>query len=376
VREFLANNRDELIARCKLKVSLRPRRAATDEQLANGVPMFLAQLTRTLLAEESDESEEGLRISGPSGGDALELSEIGLTAAAHGRDLLRLGYTVDQVVHDYGDLCQAITELAFERDAPFEVKEFRTLNRCLDNAIADAVTEFSFQRDLQVTEKHSFDEALRLGELVHELRNALTTANLSVRALELGNMPMAGATGAVLKRSLASLGSLITRSMEAVRVAAQMKLQVFSVADLIADAAGAAGLDGANAGCTLAVPPVDPLLGISGNRELLLGALSNLLQNAFKFTHFHTEITLLARGFGQHVLIEVKDHCGGLPQGLAEKLFTPFVQSGRDKSGIGLGLSIARNSVEADGGTLTVQDVPGTGCIFTIRLPRFPLPSA
>jgi signal transduction histidine kinase len=164
--------------------------------------------------------------------------------------------------------------------------------------------------------------------------------------------------------------------VEVVRVAAQLKLQVFSVADFIADAASAARLDEANTGCILAVPTVDPLLGISGNREDLLAALSNLLQNAFKFTHFHTEITLLAHAFGEHVLIEVHDHCGGLPQGLAEKLFTPFVQRNRDKSGIGLGLSIARHSVEADRGTLTVQDLPGVGCVFAIRLPRFPLPSA
>jgi len=54
------------------------------------------------------------------------LSEVGELAALHGRDLLNLGYTVDQVVHDYGDLCQAITDLAFERDAPFEIDEFRT----------------------------------------------------------------------------------------------------------------------------------------------------------------------------------------------------------------------------------------------------------
>ena len=72
---------------------------------------------------------------------------MGVTATAHGKDLLTLGYSVDQVVHDYGDLCQAITDLAFERDAPFATSEFRTLNRCLDNAIADAVTEFSFQRE-------------------------------------------------------------------------------------------------------------------------------------------------------------------------------------------------------------------------------------
>jgi hypothetical protein len=62
-----------------------------------------------------------------------------VSAGAHGKKLLELGYTVDQVVHDYGDLCQAITGLSVERDAPFAIHEFQTLNRCLDNSIADAV---------------------------------------------------------------------------------------------------------------------------------------------------------------------------------------------------------------------------------------------
>jgi hypothetical protein len=138
---FLSNNRDELISRCKAKVAQRPKRAATAEQLANGVPLFLEQLTRTLEAEVQGDVGKSLRISGASGGGATTLSEIGISAAEHGKRLLELGFTVDQVVHDYGDLCQAITDLAVERDAPFSVDEFRTLNRCLDNAIADAVTE-------------------------------------------------------------------------------------------------------------------------------------------------------------------------------------------------------------------------------------------
>ena len=79
---------------------------------------------------------------------------MGVSATAHGKELLKLGFTVDQVVHDYGDLCQAITDLAFERDAPFSIDEFRTLNRCLDNAIADAVTEFSFQREATLAREH------------------------------------------------------------------------------------------------------------------------------------------------------------------------------------------------------------------------------
>ena len=137
---FLSNNRDELIARCRQKVEQRPKRAATTQQLSKGIPLFLEQLTRTLSAEQADDNAESLRISGPSGGDMLALSEMGVTATAHGKELLEMGYAVDQVVHDYGDLCQSITDLAFERDVPFAVDEFRTLNRCLDNAIAGAVT--------------------------------------------------------------------------------------------------------------------------------------------------------------------------------------------------------------------------------------------
>jgi signal transduction histidine kinase len=72
----------------------------------------------------------------------------------------------------------------------------------------------------------------------------------------------------------------------------------------------------------------------------------------------------------EQVFIDVKDHCGGLPGGQCGALFTPFSQRGADRSGLGLGLSIARASVEADGGTLTVRDVPGTGCVFTMTMPR------
>jgi signal transduction histidine kinase len=56
-------------------------------------------------------------------------------------------------------------------------------------------------------------------------------------------------------------------------------------------------------------------------------------------------------------------------------LFHRFEQRGRDRTGLGLGLSISRKSVEADGGKLRVQDVPGIGCVFTIDLPRLPLAS-
>ena len=82
-------------------------------------------------------------------------------------------------------------------------------------------------------------------------------------------------------------------------------------------------------------------------------------------------MTLEAYEAGERILIDVKDHCGGLPLGNAEKMFAPFSQRSGDRTG--MGLSIARKSVEADGGLLSVRDRPGAGCIFTIDLPRHSL---
>jgi signal transduction histidine kinase len=87
-------------------------------------------------------------------------------------------------------------------------------------------------------------------------------------------------------------------------------------------------------------------------------------------------VTLNAYAAADRILIDVEDNCGGLPAGNAEQMFRPFIQSDTDKSGLGLGLSIARRSVEFNGGILSVRDVPGSGCIFTIDLPRYLLPTA
>jgi len=368
---FLTDNRDALIARCKIKVLARVHRAATEEQLRNGVPLFIDQLIQTLVAEDAQQPDTALRVSGPTGGDAMDLSEIGVSATAHGKALHALGYTVDQVVHDYGDLCQAITGLAHERDAPFKVEEFRTLNRCLDNAIADAVSAFSSQRDVSLADALASEANERLGFLVHELRNTLQVANLSVRAMELGGLTLTGATGSVLKRSLASMRNLVDTSLAEVRANSSLPvaLAIFSLAMVIEDARTSAQLEADVHGCVLLVAPVDPVLRVHANRDLLLGAIGNLLSNAFKFTHRHTAVNLNAYLVDGRLRIDVEDRCGGLASNHAETMFAPFTQLNLNRSGLGLGLSIARQNVESMGGTLTVKDLPQVGCVFTIEFP-------
>ena len=125
--EFVTTYRDAIIQRAREKLTARPWPAASAQELDNGVPLFLTQLAETLRSESSD--------STPTRG------AIGSTATRHGADLLALGFSVSQVVHDYGDICQAVTELAIEQNAPISTEEFKTLNGCLDTAIAEAVTE-------------------------------------------------------------------------------------------------------------------------------------------------------------------------------------------------------------------------------------------
>src|SRR5688572_15118605 len=141
-------------------------------------------------------------------------AEIGQGAALHGSELRWAGFTVAQVVHDYGDLCQAVTELAIELDIPISVDEFRTLNRCLDEAIARAVTEHARQRELALADRGTE----RMGFFAHELRNRLANAMLAFGALKSGTVGIGGSTGALLGRNLIALRDLVDRRLAEMRL--------------------------------------------------------------------------------------------------------------------------------------------------------------
>jgi signal transduction histidine kinase len=125
-------------------------------------------------------------------------------------------------------------------------------------------------------------------------------------------------------------------------------------------------------GIDFTVPPLAGNVTIDGDRLILSGAVSNLLENAFKFTPKGGAVWLRTRVTTDRVLFDVEDECGGLPLGKLEELFAPFSQRGTDRSGIGLGLCICLKAARANRGEISVCDLPGTGCIFTLELPRSP----
>lgn len=122
----------------------------------------------------------------------------------------------------------------------------------------------------------------------------------------------------------------------------------------------------------LTVSFVDGQLALTADRDLLLSAIGNLLQNAFKFTNPGSDVSLNAYAAADRILIDIEDHCGGLAPGFEEKMFDPSLPGGENRSG--LGLSIARQTVELNQGTLRVRDIAGSGCVFTVDLPRHAMP--
>jgi hypothetical protein len=195
LHEFVTVNRDEIIARCNGKVRTRRPQSLGKAEIDHGVPPFLDQLV--------DELRSGLSSS----------SQIIRTATQHGHDLLRQGFTVSQVVHDYGDICQTITELALEESAPISIDDFRLLNRCLDDAIAGAVTEYGRERE-EPNPAQARAQSERIGALGRELSGAINTARLALRVIKSGSVGLAGSTGTVIDRNLLDANDLIDRLVE------------------------------------------------------------------------------------------------------------------------------------------------------------------
>ena len=255
-----------------------------------------------------------------------------------------------------------------ELDAPISADEFRTLNRCLDEAMAEAVSEFGRQRELSMSD----DETERLGFFAHELRNVLSNSMMAFDVLKGGSVGVGGSTGVLLGRNLTRMRDLIDRSLADVRLKAGIKRrEQVLLAEFIEEVEVAATIEAKVRGLQLTVTPVPPGVTVEVDRQILAAAIANLLQNAFKFTRAGGHVLVRTHADADRAFIAIEDECGGLA-GSPEDLFAPFEQRSKDRSGLGLGLAIAREGVGANGGEINARNIAGRGCIFTVALPRLP----
>jgi signal transduction histidine kinase len=347
--EFLRTNRERIIALARTRVVATEPPGAKTGELSRGVPVFIEQLmdalTRTTVRETAIEDSAGV----------------------HGANLLRAGFTCAEVVHDYGNVCQAITGLAHEMHVSITSDEFRTLNRCLDDAIAGAVTEFTRLR----TEAIDQVESGHVEVLTRELRSHLAAALLTYQVLKTGAVGIAGSTGTELGRNLRRVSALIDRTMAQVRLDAGVQSrECISVFAFVEELEIGLALEAHARGLALVVASVERGVDIDVDRQLLSTAVANLVQNALQFTRPGGQVVLRTMSAADRVRIEVEDECGGLSPEMERTFVHAFSPLGVADATLGPGLSIVRRSVDAIGAALRVRGIPGRGCVFTIDLPR------
>jgi signal transduction histidine kinase len=350
LHSFIAAHQSEINHRVAQRLRMRDARNPADTPPPE-VTAFVDQLAASLRDRREPRSTHPV--------------DIGVTATRYGANLVRAGKPITEAVQAYGDICQAVTQLAQEEDKTISAADFCVFNSCLDDAMGRAVSEHA-----RITEEtRSADEVQRLGHAAHELRDHLQTAKLSFETLRRTMNIGEDVSGALLGRSLMNLSTVVDRTLADVRLAAGVeRREPLPLAAFLQEVADTGKLHGNTRGVELRLES-DATGTIDADPQLLMSAVMNLVQNALKFTPPGGRVLVAATTTPSRFVLSVEDQCGGIPESAGE-LFRSFDdRRGTDRTGMGLGLAIARKVVRFHGGDIRVQNRPGTGCVFTIDMP-------
>jgi hypothetical protein len=219
--EFLQQNEGAILALTEQKTLELAGDHPSSELLKRGLPSFYRQIIEVIgaassfaaspakdvgaIARAADRGDEPAMAA--AAGQPRE-AELARSAGLHGVEMLRLGYTLSHVVHAYGAICQAITETADEKKASIDANEFHALNRCLDIAIAGAVTDYQSRKDADVP-------GLEGRGVAKEIRGTLIRVKAAFEAIQEGTVGIEGDTARTLESSLAQLETLIDEALDA-----------------------------------------------------------------------------------------------------------------------------------------------------------------
>lgn len=356
VHVILTARSDEVLRRWRdmVRGTLVPESLPTVE-LIDHLPVFLHELIAALRVDLSPDE------TSPTTWE---------TAAGHGEQRLRLGFSLDSVVREYGVLRDAILATVREAGAEVTFRELQILFDGIIGGIASAVSEYARQRNAELQRQHNEHIAF----IAHELRNPLSSATMAFDLLRrTGHIPGDHLVSQALERGLQQMREGIDHSLSLARTASGVELrpQRVRIASLVREVESASAAEALDKRVELRSSAVQDL-EVEIDLRLIRSALDNLVRNAIKYSCPGSSVELRADLVGGQVRIEVEDCCGGLPPGKVEEAFAPFVRLRSDESGFGVGLAIAKHAVDSHGGSLRVQNLPGKGCIFVLELPTAP----
>jgi signal transduction histidine kinase len=348
--ELISARRDHIIQRFTAKVrgTLHPE-SMPRVQLVDHLPLFLDEIARSL--------RRGSR------------PDVSVTAAEHGTQRLAQGFDLNSVVREYGALGEAIVEEAEEQGVPVNAADQSVLYHRIITGIAEAVSEYTRQRDAELHRQSNEHFAF----IAHELRNPLGAVMGALDAILRTSTVKDDRFLQILKRGLSRMHELIETTLRSAQVGAGVTLRPDAIllSALLNDVELGSSFGAEEKGITLTTR-IEKDCELVIDTRLVSSALTNLVRNAVKFSHEKGRIEVRASVAAGRVTVEVEDSCGGLPDGMVEKAFLPFSQMGKDRTGFGLGLAIAKQAAEAHGGTIRIQNIPGKGCIFILELPLKP----
>jgi signal transduction histidine kinase len=347
--EALKERRDDLIKKWGDRIKRAVESAALPRaELLDHIPPFVDEVIQALYP------------------GAVPLPPMSTMAEGHGEQRLGLGFDVAEVVREYGMLHECILETAADAGVDLSRREQDVVARWINAGIADALSQYVKQRDLELQRQHSE----HLGFIAHELRNPLSSARLAFQRLRMKELAESR-TAEMLDRGLRRTAEMIDSVLgqASLKMGVLPRLAPVALRPFLQEIEADAGVEAVAKEIRTAVLAPEDLI-IEADPRLLRSAVYNLLHNALKFSHERSTVVMSAALSEGRVAIEVADACGGLPPGKVDELFTPHVQRGENRSGFGLGLGIALQAAEAHNGTIKVRDMPGKGCAFIIDLPR------
>ena len=225
-----------------------------------------------------------------------------------------------------------------------------------------------------------------LAMLAHELRNPLAPISAAAEVLRLGhaNDPRLRRTSEIVTRQVRHMAMLIDDLLDASRVTrglVSVERRVEDLREIVAAAVEQVTPQVEGRRHQLHVAVADEPVRVSGDRKRLVQTLTNLLDNAAKYTPDGGRIELALAQDGAEATLSVRDNGIGVPPELRERIFDLFVQGQRSadraQGGLGIGLALARRLVELHGGSLAcTSGGAGQGSEFRMRLPLADAPAA
>jgi two-component system, OmpR family, sensor histidine kinase KdpD len=352
-------------------LAARARRRASAAEQRERESALLAGLAADLLRGRGLQEELGEVAGGTAGVLGVERVEIEL-GAAHRGDGRSAPYPLEVAGRQVGTLYTPPGT-----DPSLDVR--RRFLPALAALLAVASERERLEREALEAETLRHSDLVKtalLRAVSHDLRSPLTGIDTAVGALRNPTLSLTEDDRRELLETIEvesdRLGHLVDDLLDLSRLqagAAPPRREAWELPDLVREA-----VEGLNARDRVEVAGERPIVDVDGGQ--IQRALANLIENALKFSSPSEPVHVAITATRQEAIARVVDHGPGVPPDELERVFEPFYRAAATaRSGAGLGLSIARGFVEANGGRIWAESRPGQGATFAIALPLATVPA-